>query len=496
MSNESHQFEWLLIALVYNHKHYDEIYKDIPGYITMEKQKNRLFHSIEDIQHNDKIKIVIVENRLSFEREADEVVGVSEIINIVEKTDTNKLTTIAKNDPSITESFTKPKSMEAILSKIKRSHKAKRHIVITLGHGSIFGINLITSPCSNQTKYNKKGLNEVEEKQDLMDHSFRKFYRIERDNNFLTNKSLELLQRNAPEKTSIEKIAKKVNASVFLSNKELASVIKKVWDSKLDILVMYNCLMQNLYTQYELRDCVDYFVAPESGICYPGYNYLGVLTELSKKTDATNEEVASFFLDTIRSDKKYKDFIRDIEGTWKISSMQLDEKLYDNIKARFSASIEEVLNLKKTSSNILICFNNTLNQCFNYAHICLNNNETEIDLLVFLKYLKQQIETGFPSCVTLLQEITPLIETLEGINYKSFIGKLYFPNDVSFIDKDYLNDNSAPGFGFVFQKKSFPRNTIQHSVLNNREVSYYPSFLRNTRFEELFEELSSFNESS
>lgn len=81
------KYEWLVLALIYNHKHYDELYGKLPGYRTMENQKCHLFHAVEDIAYHPKIKIVLVENRLSFVEQNNTIVGVNEVINIATKTE-------------------------------------------------------------------------------------------------------------------------------------------------------------------------------------------------------------------------------------------------------------------------------------------------------------------------------------------------------------------------------------------------------------------------
>src|SRR4051812_9110 len=132
MSDNSIQYDWLILFLVYNHKHYDEMYAKVPGYRTMESQKNHLFQVIENVEFNEKIKIVLIENRLSFARNGDEIIGVNEVINVVEKTNAKRLQTVDKDDDTEIESFTDPTTAAAIIQTVNEKYRAGRHIIITL----------------------------------------------------------------------------------------------------------------------------------------------------------------------------------------------------------------------------------------------------------------------------------------------------------------------------------------------------------------------------
>ena len=64
---------------------------------------------------------------------------------------------------------------------------------------------------------------------------------------------------------------------------------------KLDLLVMYNCLMQNVFTQYRLSGTVDYLVAPVSGIGHLGITIVKFLNICSHNLGTHNAELLNGF---------------------------------------------------------------------------------------------------------------------------------------------------------------------------------------------------------
>lgn len=65
----------------------------------------------------------------------------------------------------------------------------------------------------------------------------------------------------------------------LLSNEILAQAIRQGF-GRLQVLVMLNCLMQNIHSCFALHTCVDYFVAPEANIVDPGYDYSRIVNAL------------------------------------------------------------------------------------------------------------------------------------------------------------------------------------------------------------------------
>lgn len=77
----------------------------------------------------------------------------------------------------------------------------------------------------------------------------------------------------------------------MLTNEELADAIERGVGS-VDVLVMMNCYMMNLHSCYALKEKVHYFIAPQSGIDEPGYDYKTILESLSQSDTPSPESLA------------------------------------------------------------------------------------------------------------------------------------------------------------------------------------------------------------
>ncbi len=317
---------------------------------------------------------------------------------------------------------------------------------------------------------------------------------IQQDIQKLNEDSPGLTKVDKADQNAVKEVADIINKRVILTNKELRDIIKEVWkEGKLDVLVMYNCIMQNMYTQYELRDCVDYLVAPVSGICYPGYSYRSIFANLFYNVHNTNDYVANLFISTIRNNAKYYEARKkDIEGRWKLCSVQLNGTLYNQIVEGFKDFLAGVLKKYETSPRVFTCINNTIGQCFNYATYCLNNDNTLIDLLSFLRYFSYNVQTGYPSLMSLKDKADLLIALLVKVKSNAFVGSSFFPADTAeqFIDQSYETNF---GFGLVLQRELYQQSTLQYKALLKTDPEYASSFLEDTNFYTFYELYARYN---
>src|SRR6266542_1097536 len=77
----------------------------------------------------------------------------------------------------------------------------------------------------------------------------------------------------------------------MLMIKELRNAIEGSFEN-VQMLVMMNCWMQSIETNYELKGCVDVLVGPETSIDWLGYNYISIVEKLredSKNLVPVNE---------------------------------------------------------------------------------------------------------------------------------------------------------------------------------------------------------------
>lgn len=98
---------------------------------------------------------------------------------------------------------------------------------------------------------------------------------------------------------------------VLLSNDILAKAIRRGFRKKrVDVLMMFNCDMQNMHTCYSFRKSVKYLVAPEGAMTSPGYDYVKIARLISDNKDiGTNgKKVAVEAVNTFKGNyiKKHK----------------------------------------------------------------------------------------------------------------------------------------------------------------------------------------------
>ncbi len=510
MTEQSFQYEWLVLALVYNHKYYDDLHNlafpNDPSYITMETQRNQLFKALKDSNNDDRLRMIIIENKLSFVNQNDAVFVMEEVtgyekINTPEGTSWQPLPLAEITEP---ETMTDGTQLGSFLQNITSQYGARRHIIITFGHGAVLGINLATRTSSLQNgatdeKEVAKALTVTASAKPL----FKKYSQLHFHDKSLSDKVCERVRNHYDEKRNLHspsvtvqdftRVMKMAAKLVILTNQELSIAIDKALpQKKLDILVMYNCLMQNIYLQYDLSQCVEYLVAPMSGISHPGYNYTGVFNDLSADLEKPTNETARLFVDLLRQEgsafyTQNKDIV---EGTWKICCTRLDGEAYVSIQSHFKALIQEMIRLNREGPDMFIYLNMVLRQCFNYTLYCINNDQKMIDLLVFSTYLAEHAgKPGSPikSIAALATQLADVLKTLESC---SFLSRSFFKVEGAFADKKYKTDH---GFGFLLQTELYPEMTVQRDALSDLDKDFFPSFLQNTGFDEFYRAYSVFN---
>lgn len=433
--------EWLVIFLVYNNSTYDIEKGANNHYIKMEIQKNSLFHAIQDSPFADKIKIVIVEARIAFKNS-----HITQVIHILEKK-TNHFQGIQTPGNLPVSAMSEAEGMSAILAHLTTMFPAKRNMWITFGHGAVFGINYLTA-------------------------------------------LQETINADKDDKKSGGNSNHKNYASNLLTNKELSSVIRSVLGAgkKLDLLVMYNCLMQNVFTQYELSGTVDYLVAPVSGIGHPGYNYREVFKYLSAQPWAHNAEVAKLFLNSCASNRipDHQSFLPEILRTWKIHAIKLDEELYAVFREKFCTLFNAAFCLLNNNHKILYTVKLADRQLFNNATYTLDKIKiTELNF--FLTYWLEVLER-FPSLSEIIPYISNLVDILNRISSYSFVGKNYFECGFLFKDTVYRNHCLNDGFGIWMPNKSALTNNdlFEKIIFPKHSDENTPTLLRESKYQEFF----------
>lgn len=110
-------------------------------------------------------------------------------------------------------------------------------------------------------------------------------------NKYLKKGTIENIEQ---ENTPSSSISIETTDTLFemLTNEELAHAIDTGFGKPVDVLVMMNCYMMNLHACYAFKGSVQYFIAPQSGIDEPGYDYKSIIESLTQPNTVLPEEVA------------------------------------------------------------------------------------------------------------------------------------------------------------------------------------------------------------
>jgi len=475
-------FKWLAVYLVYNNALYDEKHANDKTHISMEKQKDSLINSIQDTPFNPAIKIIIVELRTTRKRD-----GVEQKIHALEKTKSKRLEHISR-PANFNISLVTKQSVVDILSYLKKQYYAERHILVTFGHGSILGVNLFST---RQDSEIPKKLFSVRQINDPFTDGCWSKHKVKFSGSIAKKANDASLRKRDIVKFFVEK---KLD---ILSNRELAEALAEIFtDRKLDILVMYNCLMQNIFTQYEFRKSVDFLVAPESGISYPGYNWIGTFKKIGKNPSEENVKIASFFIETIRKERNhpyYPEFKTEVEGTWKVNAIQLDVKVFENIRNKFIDMMDEMLKLSKKSNDIFRCLRNVKRQLFKYSKFSLPS-VTIVDLEIFLNYLPEALK-GYNSLQSLIEKNESLKKSLEEIPQNfSFTGKNLYDDEFFYIDEDFKK--LKKGIGIWLADKKPAADSVLNIFQARDTLGVTPSFVKGTAYLKFFRAFALWNAKS
>ncbi len=420
-------YDWLVIFLIYNNNYYDLNRQDTKDYYTMDEQTSYIRNQIRYTRYNKKVKTILVELKIENTKENDEIVLINASISMLYKKKGIWLSAVDGiwRETVPPDGMTSPESLIDILSFLKKRYNADKHMLITAGHGSITGINYYLLSKRESTR-NKQ-----------------------------TNKLL-LLEGKKSAKDKDKPVALPLNGFtenlLFLSNKEINDAVKEVWGgTKIDVLVMYNCLMQSLLTQFEFKDTVDWLVAPLSGISIPGFNYGSILDEISLNSVITGKEISELFMKSVRAGNSYTLHREDIEGTWKLSATQINKEWLGAIQEDFENLFKEINTYSITNGNTIATLSGLLRYLFSYSNHCSPPVQL-FDVGSFLNSLKEKFENK-PGVNNLLIAINKLSDTLDNNMQTQFNfegGNFYKIKNLSYYENNSINLRKIKNVSFFF----------------------------------------------
>ncbi len=446
--------KWLITYLVYDSSYYEEIIKlennsHVPeNYMSMKEQTNALFNTIAAFPFDDQITILIFHLSCVFTDNKSDITVIQKKPDGFDIKDINTgqiipgLGKAGQPFPSGTD-LNNSKIITDIFDFINVHYNYERLMVITFGHGCVFGINLTSRKLFDKLLKKATEVKKVssDEHSILFDKYFKKnktYYEIFSKMKRSTNQSIVTLinekfnfvsadfgngnskVKNSGDNPVFLKKYKSLNSlklkkafnkkpglfkllfnppfkaemiteildPSILTNSELSSgITASLGNKKVDVLVMYNCLMQNLYAQYEFKDAVDYLVAPISGISFPGYDYEAVYDKIKENPNISNENIANVFITSIGKGTLHQPYLEEIKNSWFISTLQLNGGLLKKIKTLYSDWVTTILTVmkkdEKYSTKLSAIVIDTVRPIYNLSADSISDLKV-IDFSVFL----------------------------------------------------------------------------------------------------------------
>jgi len=433
-----HNYDWLIIFLVYNNNYYDLKNQDTTEYYTMEEQTKYILNQVRHTRHNESIKTIFVEAEIKNYRRKNFAT-----LSMLYKKKGSWLSAVNRvwRDENPIDILTTGESLLDILKKLREDFPANKHMIITAGHGSIVGINYYIPELKQKAS---------REKNKNLEPVIKKKFPIANKIKYQTKLKAKIKVEN--------------ESLLFLANEEIGMVLKKVFpDKKVDVMVAYNCLMQNIFTQFSLRKTVDWLVAPLSGISIPGFNYRHVLNEISKDPSINGETASKLFINSIREGNRYSSFKNDIESTWKLSAVKLDNDKLNKLQKDFDAVFKIINTLSVKDASIISVINEVLKYLFSYSIYCLKSIQI-FDLGSFLASLSDKIKNAddYPGLANAIAELQKTLHE-SALSRVIFTGVDFYKSesDIIHYDSRESNFNKIADVGLLF-----PINKTGSDLLN------------------------------
>ncbi len=488
---DKQQCKWLFTFLVYDSTIYDLIVSaanngKLPAsYCSMREQSNYLFNLVAGLPFTNDIGIQIIYCQQDFENDKTQ-------IKLLVKTSEG-----LKPMPAYFKGggvMYGTKSVVNILRVASLYFEAERNILVTYGHGSVVGINLSEikmlkgmlqtmsanphplSNNKNEIPINPILQNLIAERFGLLTEYFNKLKKF-----FSKDFS------NENDYQQIELLLKKT----LLTNKELASALEQEKEKfKVDILVMYNCLMQNIYTQYELKGLVEYLVAPASGIGMPGFDYEAIYSLLNKKPAIGTTEAANFFIESIKNVPKYPKFKEAPHLDLKVSAFKIDADQLNNIKHHYDKLIAYLLRVDVENRNTyMLIWNNCVYKMYNLSTQTIADLKIvdaslffrEMQFVVNNSKLNQKQKNEFNALCE------NLVDAFDVQDRKEFMGNDFYALDYKYADVRYTTNKQ--GVGIILSCGPKMRYQLIQAIFDKNEADkdFIPSFVLNSNTGNFFE---------
>jgi hypothetical protein len=285
---------------------------------------DQLLKIILEIDTHDSFNLLTIENKVQIKDEIiqSDVTYISRLIFDPCKGNNTLLQLQQLEDRDFAQ---KSDSIKKVFRYIDRYYPAEKNMLITWDHGSAFGIfkkKLKDPPRSEDEEVSPArggaGMADdlpIQAKEDLLSvntkvpespcYKVLAQKKLDENNTILVVKNRRFLR---PDTFFTEKMrsgtfeeAQTIDFAL-LSNDKLAEAISMGFKGKqVDVLLMFNCFMQNVHTCFSLCKNVSHLVAPEGSICAPGYDYKAIARSIKESQgNIDGKQLARLAVNTFR----------------------------------------------------------------------------------------------------------------------------------------------------------------------------------------------------
>lgn len=372
---------------------------------------------------------------------------------------------------------------------IYRNVKAKRRVLACFSHGAAFGINLDTSP-SRREEFKLKDLKTGDLILDTINkvNTIGEYPEIGKLNANLpaiagqnttvevrTNADyildnqdiagiknlleLSTIDKSSPEFIQMEKyvedgripkdkIGSLCKALEILWISDLANALKLyLGDSRIDLLLLNNCYMQNFDTGFLLRNNVDYIVASEGWLNASGFDYPALLTRMQTDAALPGAELArgavldyiQFYKDRNMTDDLNQQAVFANDISLYPRALTLFNQLLDVLEANIKVIISDLVDIRENQVSYVSC---------PYSQYS-NNYLCMVDALLWVELAICSLLKRVPNAFGCTPMLAQFRDMKAKIVVQSSVGQKYID-----FDKDAVNKYGYSGLSIFYPTKA------------------------------------------
>jgi len=427
--------------------------------LTIETDLQYLFDDIINAGNLPEVGVFVIYNSVDVENKLD-----CTALYQLKKNDTNFEYELKRIGKPSGVNIRKPEIIITLFKQIESINSSDHRLLFTWDHGSIFGI----------FKRDQNFINDLGLKYQIVKTN---------DSHQLNNMQRWVLKGNQPYDRSWDEVNKDrvpfiakacddilrvpTNQLVhdILTNEELASAISKGFDNGMvDILVMMNCCMLNINTEYAIYKfkAAQYLIAPQSEINFPAYNYLEIFKELRLNPDLSPFSLSKYIIQTIpiSRSKRDQEFVKN-SFCWAI--LCLDIKQMEEIINILKLLIIELRSLLNNDREKICYIQKARYKCYTFDSYSTGLSNYMIDLGTFLFLIRHATAQLYNLYCMFMTHFNNLV-------IDSFVGhKIYEPRFTNYV----IKDNPQPsGISIFFPiDKNYLDVEIFHSFIAENSIS-------------------------